>query len=152
MTEGSTNERDLPFRLLEPPPGGPERLRPRLASSAESRAPTYLRLAAGVSAVVLVLVGIVVLSSDPTGSRRGGADSARPDSEAAADSPVRGPAGADVSAPATDGPSLATAPAFDRLLGRPLQPSRPTVTLDDRTARLAEVESTNANVRIFEID
>jgi hypothetical protein len=44
------------------------------------------------------------------------------------------------------------APEFDRLLGRPRQTAEVTVTLNEQTASVAEIETANEKVRIYQIN
>jgi hypothetical protein len=44
------------------------------------------------------------------------------------------------------------APKFDRLLGRPTQPVELNVTINERTASVVEIETTNEKVRIYQIN
>ena len=115
-------EKDL-FKQFDPPPGGAERLRARLDEAAgESESPGWLP-AAAVAVIVMVVVGALVALNDRA---------------------------RDHGAP---GESLvAAAPEFDRLLGRPVMPVEPAVTLNDETVTLAAVPSENAKVRIYQIE
>jgi hypothetical protein len=47
---------------------------------------------------------------------------------------------------------VAAAPEFDRLLGRPVAPAEPAVTLNDETVTLAAVQSENPKIRIYRIE
>ncbi len=58
----------------------------------------------------------------------------------------------EANAPGSSSAEIYDAPQFDRLLGRPVERSAPMVTIDERTATLAEVRSENENVRIYTID
>ena len=111
------------FRKFDPPPGGAERFRARLDKAAsEGESPGWLP-AAAVAAIVVVVVGALLALNDR--ARDGGA-------------------------PAEN--RVAAAPEFDRLLGRPLAPSEPAVTLNDEAVTLAAVQSQNAKVRIYQIE
>lgn len=47
--------------------------------------------------------------------------------------------------------SVVEAPAFDRLLGRDFEPAATVVAVNDEPVPLAEIPSSNARVRIYEI-
>ena len=117
----STDRHGL-FKQLDPPPGGAEQLRKRLdAAGRESPAPRWPR-AAAISAAVLIVAAAVGLLLD-----------AGPDAEHEPEHTA----------------SLYDAPQFDRLLGRPLEHAAPSVTLNDRTAKVEEIGSASENVRIY---
>ncbi len=121
------DERQGVFAELTPPPGGAERFARRLDEAAHvADAPRWrgFALAGAVGAAVALVVAVVLL--------REPGDSASP--------------------PVAAAPEIYDAPEFDRLLGRPTQPTAFAVTLDERTASIVEVETTNEKIRIYEIN
>ncbi len=112
-------EREL-FELLEPPPGGVERMRARFAKPARSRASFGLAaFGAAAAAAALALVAVLVyLPIAPPGS--GVADNA-----------------------------MVAAPELDRLLGRDTPPVPLTVKRDDQRVQIEELPSTDPQVRIY---
>lgn len=120
---------DQLFKELEPPPGGAERFARRLDEIATERPRLRARtigLAAAVSAVA-VLTAVLL--------QRPAADAPE---LAVADSP-----------PAVE---VYGAPEFDRLLGRTSPPAELTVVLNTEPARVTELETTSAKVRIYQIN
>jgi len=113
------------FELRDPPPGGAEQLRRRLDAAARQRRAPRRPLLAAVSAGVLALAVAagILLDSDRDIDR---------EPERAA--------------------SLYDAPQFDRLLGRPLERDEPSVTLNDRTAKVAEIRTASEKVRIYRLE
>jgi hypothetical protein len=121
------NERHGLFAELTPPPGGAERFAQRLDETAPAADGPRWRgfaLAGAVGAAVALVVAVVLL--------RQPGDSASP--------------------PVAAAPEIYDAPEFDRLLGRPAQPTEFTVRLDERAASIVEVETTNEKIRIYEIN
>jgi len=118
-------ERHGLFTELEPPPGGAERFGRRLDETASSRhvARWGVLVAAGAACAAAILVVIVVLRDS---------SSSLVDSQRTA--------------------SLYDAPEFDRLLGRSPQPVELAVTLNEQTASVVEIETTNEKVRIYRIN
>jgi hypothetical protein len=49
-------------------------------------------------------------------------------------------------------PEIYDSPAFDRLLGRPLQPEQLTAVVNQQAASVTELESHNDKVRIYQVD
>jgi len=121
------DERQGLFAELDPPPGGHERFARRLDETAQAAdAPRWRGLAfAGAACAAAALVVAIVLLREPSGP-------ALPTVAAA--------------------PEIYDAPEFDRLLGRSSQPTAFAVTLDERTASVVEVETTNEKIRIYEIN
>lgn len=121
------DERQGLFAELEPPRGGAERFTKRLDDTAlAADVPRWrgLALAGAVCAAVALMVSVVLM--------RGPSDSA--------------------SSPVAAAPDIYDAPEFDRLLGRPAQPTAFAVTVDERTASVVEVETMNERIRIYEIN
>jgi hypothetical protein len=110
------------FRQLDPPPGGAARFRERLDAAARENESPGWLPAAAVAATLVVVVGALVMPSD---WRESGV-------------------------PAEN--QVAAAPEFDRLLGRPVAPAEPAVTLNDEMVTLAAVQSQNPKVRIYRIE
>jgi hypothetical protein len=110
------------FKQLDPPPGGAERFREQLDAAATENESSGWLPAAAVAAILVVIVGALVAPSD--WRERG--------------------------APAEN--RVAAAPEFDRLLGRPVAPAEPAVTLNDETVTLAAVQSENPKIRIYRIE
>jgi hypothetical protein len=110
------------FKQLEPPPGGAERFRARLDAAAERDPGPSWRLAVAVAAGVVVVVSALIILNDVGRS--------------SVDSPEN---------------QVATAPEFDRLLGRPMEPTEPAVTLNDEMVTLAAVQSENPKVHMYQI-
>jgi hypothetical protein len=119
------------FQKLEPPAGGVERFASRL--EAESNAHDTARrrdlALAAAATVAAIAIGIVVWFTQ------------RPDDAAAPPIAELQPV-----------PNIYDSPAFDRLLGRPLQPAELTATVDQQPSTLTELESQNSRVRIYRID
>lgn len=118
------------FAKLEPPPGGAERFARRMErelSAASTTRPRRVALATA-AVVVLVAVAILVVLARPPSS---------PEPSVAELQPV---------------PNIYDAPAFDRLLGRPLQIAELTATIDQQPSTLTALESQNAKVRIYRIN
>jgi hypothetical protein len=120
------------FQQLEPPPGGAERFARRLddaaaaADAAPAVAPRWRPFAwAGAAAAALVVA--VVLLREPS-------DPVAPVAES----------------PPT--PEIYNSPAFDRLLGRPLQPEQLTATVNQQATSVTELESQNEKVRIYQLN
>jgi len=120
---------DLLFKELEPPPGGAERFARRLHELAAERPSLRTRAVALAAAASAIAVVTTVLWLRPV-------DTA-PDL-AATDAP-----------PAVE---VYGAPEFDRLLGRPPQPTERTVLVNTEAARVTELETTSAKVRIYQIN
>ena len=121
------DERKRLFAELTPPPGGAEQFAKRLDETAQAAdAPRWRGFAlAGAAAAAAALVVAVVLLREPS-------ESVPPTAAAA--------------------PEIYNAPEFDRLLGRPSQPTEFTVRLDERTTSIVEVETTNDKIRMYEIN
>jgi hypothetical protein len=128
------NTDDL-FGQLEPPPGGAERFARRLdEAAAHARSMDARRtfaLAGAAAAVVLLVVALAVL-------------------RAPSDAPPP-PVADSVPAPEVY-PEIYDSPAFDRLLGRPLQAEQLTATVNQEAKAVTELESQNPNVRIYRIN
>jgi hypothetical protein len=120
---------DLLFKELEPPPGGAERFARRLDEIAAERPSLRTRAVALAAAAASVAIVTTVLLLRPAG-----------------DEPE--PAVADAS-PAVE---VYGAPEFDRLLGRPPRPTELTVLVNTEAARVTELTTTSAKVRIYEIN
>jgi hypothetical protein len=120
---------DLLFKELEPPSGGAERFAQRLDELGAERPPRRTRAVALAAAVAAIAVATTVLLRRPVGDAP---------ELTAADAP-----------PAVE---VYGAPEFDRLLGRPPQPTELTVLVNTETARVTELTTTNANVRIYQIN
>src|SRR5690606_16819229 len=147
-----TDETHL-FRTLEPPPGGVERFRRRLAEAdtAAQRRPTQRLVAAGLTAA---LVAVVVIAVDQVPSGRGlpteddlgppvvenGGSASLPDDVDGGETP-------DLAIAA----EFRASPAFARLLGQPLQTAETRIEVNDRQIAVAEIPSTNSKVRIYQI-
>jgi hypothetical protein len=121
------NERQGVFAELTPPPSGAERFARRLDETAQAAdVPRWRSFAfAGAACAAVALVVAVVLLRDPSDST--------PPTVASA-------------------PDIYDAPEFDRLLGRPAQPTEFTVTLDERTASVVEVETANEKIRLYRVN
>ena len=120
------------FAQLEPPPGGAERFARRLDEAAaharhvdERR--RKLAVAGAAAAAILLVVALAVL--------RAPGDAPPP--------PV---------ADSVPTPEIYDSPAFDRLLGRPLQAEQLTATVNEEAKAVTELESQNPNVRIYRIN
>ena len=122
------NADDL-FRQLEPPPGGAERFSRRLdeVSAVAPVARWHPFALAGAAAAAIVAGVTVVLLREPS----------------APDVPV---------ADSPPAPAIYDSPAFDRLLGRPLQTEQLTAVVDQQAAEVTELESQNAKVRIYQLN
>jgi hypothetical protein len=121
---------DALFRELEPPPGGAERFAARLdaiVAEGPPRRPRALALAAAAAVATAAVVATVLLQ---------GPDTAPEPSIAAAPPAVE----------------VYGAPEFDRLLGRASRPAELTVIVNTETARVTELATTHANVRIYQIN
>lgn len=120
-----------PFRELEPPPGGAERFGRRLAHAARParRGPGMRSAPAAALAVAGTLaVAVAMLAWLVDAPREGGAPAV--------------PTVRDVY----------EARAFDRLLGRSHDGPGLAVTIDDEAASVAEVESANDKIRIYQLN
>jgi hypothetical protein len=120
------------FAQLEPPPGGAERFARRLdeatsqARSVDARRRKFAVVGAAAAAILLVVAFAV----------------------------LRGPSSAPPP-PAADlvpAPEIYDSPAFDRLLGRPLQTEQLTATVNEEAKAVTELESQYPNVRIYRIN
>jgi hypothetical protein len=120
---------DLLFKELEPPPNGAERFAQRLDEVAAKRTSPRTRAVALAAAAAAVAVVTTVLMLQP-------ASDAPELTVADAPPPVE----------------VYGAPEFDRLLGRPPQPTEFTVLVNTEAARVTELTTTNANVRIYQIN
>jgi hypothetical protein len=120
---------DLLFRELEPPPGGAERFAQRLDDVTAERPSPRSRAVALAAAVAAVAIVTAVLLLRP---------------------PVDEPEVAAVDAPPTV--EVYGAPEFDRLLGRPPQLTQLTVIVNTEAARITELETTSAKVRIYQLN
>jgi hypothetical protein len=120
---------DFVFKELEPPPGGAERFARRLDELATERPAARHRAAAVAAAIATVAMLATVLWL-----RSGG----EAPEATAADSPPR--------------VEIYGAPEFDRLLGRPSQPAELRVVVNAESAAVTELQTTNAKVRIYQID
>jgi hypothetical protein len=117
-----TDHRDSLFAQLEPPSGGVERFRRRLADAATQSAPFRRGPAAALVAIVLVasLSSFFYLRS----------------AHRLALAPDR---------------DIVTAPQFDRLLGRESKPLPLHVELNERVVQVEPVESSDPQVRIYQL-
>jgi anti-sigma-K factor RskA len=119
------------FEQLDPPPGGAERFARRLDEAASSAAETRrwrgFALAGAACAAVALVVALVLL--------RG---------------PSETPSQIVVDTQPT--PEIYESPAFDRLLGRTLQAEPLTDVVNEQPIPVTELESQNANVRIYSIN
>jgi hypothetical protein len=124
-------KRDLDrlFTELTPPQGGAERFAERLDAAAAGPAVSRRRVAALAAAAfgAVVLVAAIVLWRQPNES----------------------PPLVAVSAPAVD---IYGAREFDRLLGRPAQPTELEVVVNAEVATVTEVATTNDKVRIYRVN
>jgi hypothetical protein len=120
---------DLLFKQLEPPRGGAERFARRLDDVAAERPSPRTRTVALAAALAAVAIVTTVLLLRPT-----------------VDAPEL--AAADAPPPV----EVYGAPEFDRLLGRPPQPTELTVIVNTEAARITELETTSAKVRIYQIN
>ncbi len=111
-----------PFELLEPPSGGADKLRARLAAGEPG--PFVAEWVSAFSLVALaVLVASLYLGSSPP----------EPSPAVAAHAP------------------MLDAPEFDRLLGREPEIQLIRVELDQEPIQAEEVESTDPRVRIYQL-
>jgi hypothetical protein len=125
------NADDL-FEQLELPPGGAERFAQRLDEAGAHARHVELRrrkfaLAGAAAAAILLVVAFAVLR----------APSDAPPPSVAGSVPV---------------PEIYDSPAFDRLLGRPLQAEQLTATVNEEAKAVTELESQNPTVRIYRIN
>jgi hypothetical protein len=118
---------DLLFKELEPPAGGAERFARRLDEVPAERPSPRTRAVALAAAVAAVALVISVLWLRPAGDPPELAD-------------------------ATPAVEVYGAPEFDRLLGRPPQPTELTVMVNTEAARVTQLTTTNTNVRIYQIN
>lgn len=118
-----SDERQGLFAELTPPPGGAERLAERFDTDAPRR--RGLALGGAGAAVAVAFVATVLMLRGPN------------DTESTAVAPA---------------PDIYDAPEFDRLLGRPARPAELSVTLDERSAAVVEVETTNEKIRIYQLN
>jgi hypothetical protein len=120
---------DALFKELEPPPGGAERFAQRL-DEVEAERPSLrtraVALAAAAAAVAILTTVLLLRPADDAAEL------------AVADAP-----------PAVD---VYGAPEFDRLLGRPAQPTELTVFVNTEAARVTELTTTSAKVRIYQLN
>jgi hypothetical protein len=116
---------ESPFELLEPPPGGVERMRARLAAPEPLRG--GFRLAAAGVATLVVLTALLAVMSDV----RFGRDTGDGTIAAAPDN------------------AILAAPELDRLLGREAQPVPLTVERDGQPQQVEELPSADPRVRIY---
>ena len=124
---------DALFKELEPPPGGAERFAQRLDERGRAAIASRTRwrnlALAGAACTAVALIVAVVLRRD-------------------SDRPEMPPLVADLQ-PA---PEIYDSPAFDRLLGRPAQFTELTVSRNEQSASVVELETANAKVRIYQIE
>lgn len=114
-------EREL-FEILEPPPGGVERMRARFAEP-RARVAGFKLAAYGVAALVAVVTLTALLVDLPSAPR----------SSVPADNPV------------------AASPKLDRLLGRESRPMPLTVERDGKPVQAEELPSSDPRVRIYRV-
>jgi hypothetical protein len=128
-------KRETAFELLEPPPGGVERMRAKLAAPRRTKlaAPRQPRVRLGLAAsamaalgaaAVMVMAVLVALKS------------------VAPEVPEM---------PATGGNAILAAPQFDRLLGRITPPLPLEVERDGEPVRIEPLPSTDPRVRIYRV-
>jgi hypothetical protein len=117
------------FRALEPPAGGRERFRQRLARHAAHTNAYSRRWVFAGSTITAIAVSAVLLFGilEPA---------VTPDAPDPPDALVA---------------SVIQAPEFDRLLGRSSAPTDLRVAIDDKPVPVSELASTNAKIRIYEI-
>lgn len=120
---------DLLFKELAPPPGGAEQFARRLDEVAAERPSLRMRAVALAAAVAAIAVVTTMLFLRPASNAP---------ELTVADAP-----------PAVE---VYGAPEFDRLLGRPPQPTDLTVIVNTEAARITELETTSAKVRIYQIN
>jgi hypothetical protein len=118
------------FERLEPPPGGTARFAERLAAGASPVRPSWrpFALAGAIGAMAVAAVAVtVVLLREPSVTVAPVANS----------QPVL---------------EIYNAPAFDRLLGRPLQAEELRATVNRQPTSVSELESHNDKVRIYQLN
>jgi hypothetical protein len=120
---------DLLFKELEPPRGGAERFARRLDELATERPSLRTRAAALAAAAAAVAIVTTLLLLRPAGDAP---------ELAVADAPLA--------------VEVYGAPEFDRLLGRPPRPTELTVLVNTEAARVTELTTTSAKVRIYQIN
>ena len=119
---------DAIFEQLEPPRGGAERFSRRLdeiAVAQPSPRARFLAIAAASAAVALVTALLLVQG------------------------PMETPPTVAATPPAVE---VYNAPEFDRLLGRQSRPAELTVILNEETADVTQIATTNEKVRIYQIN
>jgi len=120
---------DALFKQLEPPPGGAERFARRLDEISAARpSPRARVLAIAAASAGVALVTAVLLLRQPSDAP----------AVLVADTP-----------PAVE---VYDAPEFDRLLGRSAPPAELMVMVNMEAAAVTEIETTNQNVRIYQIN
>jgi hypothetical protein len=166
----NTDDRNL-FQSLEPPSGGVERFRQRLKDvDAEARPmPGRRVLAAGLAAALVTVVVVTVNWSPGSADPPGGSDagSTAPIVVGSQETPEMNPPRQATSVPGTttnpdvtipteptgtrELTDLHGAPAFARLLGQPIRSTETSVAIDDMQVAVAELPSTNAKIRIYQV-
>jgi hypothetical protein len=119
------------FKELDPPRGGTARFARRLEAAASAPPAPRRRgfaLAAAAAAAAMSVAIVVLVLRQPSDTEQ------KPVAEL---QPV---------------PNIYDAPAFDRLLGRPLQGAGLAATVGQQPRTLTELESQNTKVRIYRID
>ena len=117
------------FKPIDPPPGGTERFARRLdeAASGAPEPPRWRGIAmAGAACAAVALVVAVVL--------------------------LRGPSESPSPSVAAAPPEIYNSPAFDRLLGRPLQSEPLTAVVNEQPIPVTELESQNSKIRIYQLN
>jgi hypothetical protein len=120
---------DALFRVLEPPPGGAEAFAQRLDEIAAERPSPRARVRAAAAAVAAGAVVATILALRTP-------NDAPPAIVARTPPPVE----------------IYNAAEFDRLLGRPSQPTELTVMSNEGAIGVTEVATTNPNIRIYQIN
>jgi len=121
----NTEEREI-FRELEPPPGGVERFRRRLGASrpVEQRWPRRSAIA-GLAVIAMAVVTLTLRQQ--TDPRMPASGESRREAQ------------------------VQQAPEFDRLLGRPGEPARTRIAVNDTSVAVSELPSANPSIRIYRI-
>jgi hypothetical protein len=120
---------DALFNELEPPKGGADRFARRLDElDAAQRSPRRAMFAAAAAVAAMALVTALLVLRHPS-----------------TDVPV-------LVADAPPAVDVYNAPELDRLLGRSQQPSELVVKVNEQTAAVTELTTTNEKVRIYQIN
>jgi len=136
------------FRPIEPPPGGVERFRQRLAN-VDAPTPMFSRriFLAGLASALIAVIAVAAFRLPGSRGLQSGGDVLSPAIVATTQELQ-----ADGSAPQNlERADLRNAPGLSRLLGQSPGAAETRIAIDDTQVAFAEIPSTSSKIRIYQI-